>query len=101
MITLRESVESKYYRSFPRIADCAVEETISLQPTKRERSKTDTTIYQVLSGTDCFTNSADGALPQTPPLTAAEARGNIIYDANLKTHARFFDTTHSSLGMTR
>jgi hypothetical protein len=75
MITLRESVESKYYRSFPRIADCAVEETISLQPTKRERSKTDTTIYQVLSGTDCFTNSADGALPQTPPLTAAEARG--------------------------
>src|SRR5439155_7604766 len=27
--------------------------------------------------------------------------GNIIYDANLKTHARFFDTTHSSLGMTR
>ena len=75
MITLRESVKQKYYRGFPRIADCAVEETTFLQPRRGNVLKAAQQFTKSSSALISFTNRADGALPQTPPLTAAEARG--------------------------
>lgn len=77
MVTLRESLKVKDYRSFARIAVCAVEEQHALQPGRGNVLNRHNNLPSLLRPLIRFTNHADGALPQTPPLTAAEARGEL------------------------